>query len=135
MCHRGDNCILSGKKAGNSIKEITPQLPSLPPAQTGPSLLFLPTVFLLRNIQCGVGRVWGVWFYTPGRTWKETMITDIKRQTLESYCAAVADVCRDTARAMEPRDGILVKMEHCAGSGHTCEEQPHATEAGSHHLL
>lgn len=34
--------------------------------------------------------------------------------------AAVADVCRDTARAMEPRDGILVKMEHCA-----CWKRPH----------
>jgi hypothetical protein len=29
------------------------------------------------------------------------MITHIKKQTLESYCAAVADVCGDTARAME----------------------------------
>lgn len=63
------------------------------------------------------------------------MITHIKKQTLESYCAAEADVCRDTPRAMEPRDGILVKMEHCAGSGHTSEEQPRAMEAGSHCLL
>lgn len=51
-----------------------------------------------------------MWSYAPGGTWKETMVTDIKEQTLASYCAAVADVCRDTARAMEPGDGILVKM-------------------------
>lgn len=73
-------------------------------------------------------------------TWKETMTTRIKKQTLESYCAAVADVWGDTARAMEPRDGILVKMERCAGSGHTREKQPRqgsweSPEAGSHHVL
>lgn len=67
-----------------------------------------------------MGRVGGVWSYAPGGTWKETMVTDIKEQTLASYCAAVADVCRDTARAMEPGDGILVKMEHCA-----CWKRPH----------
>lgn len=64
---------------------------------------------------------------------EEKAVTQINKQTLSFGAAAAADVCGDAARAMEPRDGILVKMERCAESRHTSEE-PHTTEAGSGHL-
>lgn len=110
------------RKLEANTKETTPRFPQLAqPWPAWPGLLVLPSApekHLLSSWKAG----------DPTRLeflGRNDGVTQINKQTLRAL-AQQQRMCAET-------DGILVKMEHCAESGHTSEE-PHTTEAGSGHL-